>query len=110
GDDVNLAAKPGELAPATFETVIDQKTGRLVRDRAAIALRRNPATGHWLLFLFGRHTQGTQSAAEASTDEQFLSQLKWPGGYAFPDSFRILVGVTVNDGIPGAPTPVLVNT
>jgi len=114
GDDLSLAAKPEDLTISPsfgpFETVIDHKTGQLVKDRATIALRRNPATGRWLLFLFGRHTQGTQAAAEASTDEQFLSRLKWPGsGAPFPDSFRVLIGVKINDGIPGAPAAVLVN-
>jgi hypothetical protein len=93
-----------------FGTVFDKDSGQLIRDRAAVALRRHASTGHWLLFLYGQHTQGTQAAAEAATDEAFLSQLKWPGAsIQFPDSFRILIGVTVNDGIPESPVPAMVN-
>jgi hypothetical protein len=108
GDDVTL--EQSEIHPAkSYATVFDQKTRELIRDRAIIALRKHATTGHWLLFLYGKHSQGTQAAAEASSNERFLSQLKWPRPAAtFPDSFRILVGVTVNDGIPQDPLPAAV--
>jgi hypothetical protein len=107
GNDLSLEPEP-DLAPR-FATVFDPKTHQLIRDRAIIALRKHATTGHWLLFLYGQHSQGTQAAAEASSDERFLSQLKWPAPTAaFPDSFRILVGVTVNDGIPQEPLPAAV--
>jgi hypothetical protein len=105
GDDLSL-----EQPETGYATVFDQKTGELIHDRAIIALRRHVTTGHWLLFLYGKHSQGTQAAAEASSDERFLAQLKWPPPSApFPDSFRILVGVTVNDGIPQEPLPAAVH-
>ena len=108
GNDLSLEQPENDLAQR-YATVFDQKTNELVRDRAIIALRKHASTGHWLLFLYGKHSQGTQAAAEASSDERFLSQLKWPLPAApFPDSFRILVGVTVNDGIPQDPTPAAV--
>jgi hypothetical protein len=103
GPDIDL---PAELPPASagkrdphrYETVFDSKTGGVTKDRAIIALRKNTATGHWLLFLWGAHSQGTQSVAEAATDERFLSQLKWPQpAPPFPDRFHILVGVTLHD-------------
>jgi hypothetical protein len=107
GDDLSLQSET-ELAQP-YATVFDQKTNELIRDRALIALRKHASTGHWLLFLYGKHSQGTQAAAEASSNERFLSELKWPVPAApFPDSFRILVGVTVNDGIPQDPTPAAV--
>jgi hypothetical protein len=116
GKDVNMRMTPEERAAVDadssrkFATVFDQDSGQLIRDRAAIALHRQAQTGHWSLFLYGQHTQGTQAAAEAATDEAFLSQLKWPPASApFPDSFRILIGVSVNDGIPESPVPALVN-
>jgi hypothetical protein len=104
GEDLSLA-EPN--APVEYATVLDTKTGQITRDRAIIALRKNPATGHWVLFLWGRHSQGTHAAAEASTDERFLAQLKWPAA-PYPDGFHVLVGVAVNDGIPQRPEPVAV--
>jgi hypothetical protein len=116
GKDVSMRMTPEERAVVDadpsrkFATVFDKDSGQLIRDRAAIALRRHAQTGHWLLFLYGQHTQGTQAAAEAATDEVFLSQLRWPSASApFPDSCRILIGVSVNDGIPESPVPALVN-
>ena len=116
GKDVDMRLSAQESAALNadasrkFGTVFDKDSGQLIRDRAAVALRRHASTGHWLLFLYGQHTQGTQAAAEAATDEAFLSQLKWPGhSIQFPDSFRILIGVTVNDGIPESPVPAMVN-
>jgi len=116
GKDVDMKVSAEEKAALNaepsrkFETVFDKDSGQLIRDRAALALRRHASTGHWLLFLYGQHTQGTQAAAEAATDEAFLSQLKWPvSSVQFPDSFRILIGVTVNDGIPETPVPAMVN-
>jgi hypothetical protein len=44
---------------------------------------------------------------EASTDERFLTQLKWPA-VGVSDSFHVLVGVNVNDGIPQRPEPIAV--
>jgi hypothetical protein len=108
GNDLTLEQSEMDLTQR-YATVFDQKTGELLRDRAIIALRKHAVTGHWLLFLYGKHSQGTQAAAEASSNERFLSQLKWPASAApFPDSFRILVGVTVNDGIPQDPLPAAV--
>ena len=105
GGDLSLAPGPGDIA--SYQTTFDAKTRQLVSDRGIIALRRYPATGHWLLFLFGKHTQGTHAAAEGSTDERFLARLRWPSSTGpVPDSFRVFVGVAVTDGIPGAPVPV----
>lgn len=107
GDGLSL--EPETDLGQRYATVFDQKTSELIRDRALIALRKDTTTGHWLLFLYGKHSQGTQAAAEASSNERFLSQLKWPPEAApFPDSFRILVGVNVNDGIPQDPMPAAV--
>jgi hypothetical protein len=115
GADLRLAAEATDVAPAQsnsspaqrFETAFDTTTGKLIRDRGLIALRRHPTTGHWLLFLWGKHTQGTHAAAEATLDERFLAQLHWPApGTPFPDSFRVLVGVNVNDGLPEGAVPV----
>jgi len=39
---------------------------------------------------------------DAVTDGHFLTQPKWPPS-PFPDSFHVLVGVNVNDGIPHRP-------
>ena len=94
-------------APPGFETVLDPKTGQTIKDRAIVALRKHPDTGRWVLFLWGHHTQGTHAAAEACTDERFLTQLKWPST-PFPDSFHVLVAVNVNDGIPQRPVPAAV--
>jgi hypothetical protein len=113
GPDIDL---PAELPPAfgkpdphRYETVFDRKTGAVTNDRAIIALRKSTATGHWLLFLWGAHSQGTQSVAEAATDERFLSQLKWPKpSFPFPDRFHILVGVTLHDTAPDDNLPVAV--
>jgi hypothetical protein len=106
GDDLSLEQSQTDLGQR-YATVFDQKTSELIRDRAIIALRKHAS--HWLLFLYGKHSQGTQAAAEASSNERFLSQLKWPQpATPFPDSFRILVGVNVNDGIPQDPMPAAV--
>jgi hypothetical protein len=104
GEDLSLA-EPN--TPREYETVLDARTGQITRDRAIVALRRHPASGRWVLFLWGKHSQGTHAAAEASTDERFLAQLKWPAS-PFPDSFHVLVGVNVNDGIPQRPVSVAV--
>ena len=104
GEDLSLD-EPNP--PHPYETVMDAKTGQISRDRAIVALRKHPATGRWVLFLWGRHSQGTHAAAEASTDERFLAQLRWPAS-AYPDSFHVLVGVNVNDGIPQRPEAVAV--
>jgi hypothetical protein len=102
GEDLTLT-EPNP--PHQYQTLVDAKTGQITRDRAIVALRKHSATGRWVLFLWGRHSQGTHAAAEAATDERFLSQLQWPAS-AFPDSFHVLVGVSVNDGIPQRPEPV----
>jgi hypothetical protein len=104
GDGLSLA-EPGQ--PAQYETALDSRTGEIVRDRAIIALRRHPDTGRWVLFLWGHHSLATHAAAEASTDERFLAQLKWPA-LPFPDGFHVLVSVNVNDGIPERLVPVAV--
>jgi hypothetical protein len=107
-----LTLKPGanDIAPGfedRYRTAFDPKTGQLISDRGLIALRRHPSTGHWLLFLFGNHTQGTRGAAEGTMDERFLAGLQWPSASGpVPDSFRILVGMNVTDGIPEGPVPV----
>jgi len=115
GGDLSLAPGPGDMGVAggggeslaRYQTTFDPKTRQLISDRGVIALRRYAATGHWLLFLFGKHTQGTHAAAEGSTDERFLARLRWPSkGGPIPDSFRVFVGVAVTDGIPGVPVPV----
>ena len=106
--DVSLKA-PGGLSnekTTQFATAVDSQTGNLTRDRGIIALRRDP-TGHWVLILYGKHSQGTRAAAEAATDEHFLAQLHWPRA-PFPDSFRVFVGVSVADGIPQEPEAVAV--
>jgi hypothetical protein len=102
GEDLSLT-EPN--SPHEYQTLVDAKTGQITRDRAIVALRKHPATGRWVLFLWGRHSQGTHAAAEAATDERFLAQLQWPAS-PFPDSFHVLVGVSVNDGIPQRPEPV----
>jgi len=104
GQDLSLA---DPNLPQQYQTILDSKTGEITRDRAIVALRKYPATGRWLLFLWGRHSQGTHAAAEASTDDRFLAQLKWPSS-PYPDSFHVLLGVSVNDGIPQRPEPVVV--
>ncbi len=104
GNDLSL---DDSNPPQQYETIMDAKTGQVTRDRAIVALRKHPVSGRWVLFLWGRHSQGTHAAAEASTDERFLAQLKWPAG-AFPDSFHVLVGVNVTDGIPQHPLPAAV--
>jgi hypothetical protein len=104
GEDLSLA-DPSH-APQ-YATVLDSRTGEITRDKGIVALRRHPATGRWVLFLWGHHSQGTHAAAEASTDEQFLAQLRWPAA-PFPDSFHVLVSANVNDGIPERPSPVAV--
>lgn len=92
---------------ARYQTASDPKTGELISDRGLIAMRRHPSTGHWLLFLYGKHTQGTRGAVEGAMDERFLAGLHWPtAAQPVPDSFRILIGVTVRDGIPEGPVPV----
>lgn len=92
-------------SPREYQTILDSKTGEVTRDRGIVALRKYPATGRWVLFLWGNHSQGTHAAAEASTDDRFLAQLKWPSS-PYPDSFHVLVGVSVNDGIPQRPEAV----
>jgi hypothetical protein len=104
GEDLSLT-DPSPLQQ--YQTVMDPKTGQITRDRAIMALRKLPATGRWVLFLWGRHSQGTHAAAEASTDDRFLAQLQWPSS-PYPDSFHVLVGVSVNDGIPQRPELVAV--
>jgi hypothetical protein len=102
GEDLSLT----EPNPSPeYATVLDHRTGQVTRDRGIVALRRHPATGRWLLFLWGRHSQGTHAAAEAATDERFLARLKWPAA-PFPDGFHVLVSVAVNDGVPERPLPV----
>jgi len=113
GEDVSLTPSAKDLLnPAQsqqYTTAFDSKSGLITRDRGIVALRKHPATGHWVLILYGHHSHGTHAAAEASTDERFLSQLKWPTSVApFPESFRVLVSVNVNDGIPEGPIPVAV--
>jgi len=114
GGDLSLAPDPKDATPVPgaastmkYETAFDTKTGQLIRDRGLIAVRRHPTTGRWLLFLYGKHTQGTHAAAEGSTQERFLAQLPWPSSVAaLPESFRALVGVTVSNGIPEGPVPI----
>lgn len=111
GNDLSLNATPQDLPEPSqllqYATAFDNHTGQLTKDRAIVALRKHPLTGRWMLFLYGKHSQGTHAAAEASTDEGFLSRLQWPASTSpFPDSFHVLVGVTVNDGIPEEPVPV----
>jgi hypothetical protein len=113
GEDLSLRVTPEDLLDPgqsqQYATAFDSKTGQLTRDRAIVALRKHPLTGRWVLFLFGKHSQGTHAAAEAATDERFLSRLKWPPPSSpYPESFHVLVGVTVNDGIPEGPVPVAV--
>jgi hypothetical protein len=113
GEDISLTARPGDLLDARqaaqYTTVFDSKSGLITRDHGIVALRRHPATGRWVLIMYGHHSHGTHAAAEASTDERFLSRLKWPGSVTpFPESFRVLVSVEVNDGVPAGPTPVAV--
>lgn len=104
GEDLSLR---DANAPPQYETVQDSRTGQLTRDRGIVALRRHPETGRWVLFLWGHHSQGTHAAAEASTDEGFLAQLRWPAA-PFPEGFHVLVSVAVNDGIPERPWPAAV--
>lgn len=109
GQDLSLDAPPEDLTPTEareFSTVLN-RTGQLTNDRGLIALRRNPDTGLWVLFLYGKHSQGTLAAAEAATDGQFLSQLRraTPAS-GFPENFHVLIGVAVNDGIPQRPIAV----
>jgi hypothetical protein len=114
GTDLKLAPDPGDVTlarPAAasspkFETAFDSETGQLISDRGLIALRRHPTTGHWLLFLYGKHTQGTLAAAEGSTQERFLAQLPWAQPSSVPDDFRALLAVTVSNGIPEGPVPI----
>jgi hypothetical protein len=104
GDGLSLV-EPNQ--PPQDESELDSRTGQIVRDRAIVALRRHPDTGRWVVFLWGRHSHGTHAAAEASMDERFLAQLKWPAS-PFPDSFHVLVNVKVNDGIPERLMPMAV--
>jgi hypothetical protein len=112
GQDLSINAGANTLSTdeaQRYTTVLNPQTGQLTRDRGLIALRKNPATSRWVLFLYGRHSQGTYAAAEASTDGPFLSQLQWPGSKPqIPDSFHVFLGVSVNDGIPEEPIPVAV--
>ncbi|MGE5644926.1 MAG: hypothetical protein ACM336_03950 [Acidobacteriota bacterium] len=103
GQDVDVRAWANDPAPRpdthSFPITFDSATGELSKDRAVIALRRNTETGHWLLFLYGAHSQGSLAVAEAVTGERFISKLNWPVPAAvFPDRFEILVGVTVLAG------------
>jgi len=104
GADLSLS-EPEQ--PPGYATVLDPHTGQVTRDRGIVALRRNAATGRWMLFLWGHHSQGTHAAAEVSTDERFLAQLKWPAT-PFPDSFHVLLSVEVNDGVPARALPAAV--
>jgi hypothetical protein len=110
GADLTLTPDARGIPPgleARYQTAFDPKTGQLISDRGLIAMRRHPSTGHWLLFLYGKHTQGTRGAVEGAIDERFLAGLHWPAAAEpVPDSFRILIGVTVTDGIPEGPVPV----
>ncbi len=107
--DVTLA-RPAAVSAPKFETAFDSETGQLISDRGLIALRRHPTTGHWLLFLYGKHTQGTLAAAEGSTQERFLAQLPWAQSLRVPDGFRVLLAVTVSNGIPEGPVPIALRT
>lgn len=104
GGDLSLEERD---APPGFETVLDRRTGQVTRDRGIVALRRHAASGRWVLFIWGHHSQGTHAAAEACTDERFLAQLKWPGS-PFPDGFHVLMNVEVSDGVPGRAVPLAV--
>lgn len=114
GTDLKLAPEAGDITLARpamastpkFETAFDSETGQLISDRGLIALRRRPTTGNWLLFLYGKHTQGTLAAAEGSTQERFLAQLPWAKSPPVPDGFRVLLAVTVSNGIPEGPVPI----
>lgn len=103
GGDLSLAEKD---PPPGFQTVLDPRTGQVTRDRGIVALR-HAASGRWVLFLWGNHSQGTHAAAEACTDERFLEQLQWPGS-PFPESFHVLVSVDVNEGVPERAAPLAV--
>ena len=114
GGDLSLNPDPGSVTPVRtgaastwkYETAFDGNTGKLIRDRGLIALRRHPTTGHWLLFLWGKHTQGTHAAAEGTIQERFLAQLPWPGSTTpVPDSFLAFVGVAVSNGVAEGPIP-----
>lgn len=108
GQDLNLTPTE-DPPPPPFETRVDSKTGKLVRDRGIVALRLHGPTKRWQLFLYGRHSQGTQAAAEAATDERLLAQLKWPAAVTpFPDNFQVLLSVAVTDGVPEEVSPVAV--
>ncbi len=115
--DISLASASAELASSPeskeasdhYQTVFDTKTGQVLKDRAVVAMRRHVSTGHWVLVLYGKYSQGTHAAAEALVDERFLSQLNWPDARKpFPEAFRLMVAVNVNDGIPQGPMPVAV--
>jgi hypothetical protein len=110
GADLTLTPDARGIPPgleARYQTAFDPKTGQLISDRGLIAMRRHPSTGHWLLSLYGKHTQGTRGAVEGAMDERFLAGLQWPtAAQPVPDSFRILIGVTVTDGIPEGTIPV----
>lgn len=113
GEDLSLDAGGKEIEglaeAAQFQTVYDPKTQQVTKDRALIAVRRHPTAGHWIMVLYGKYTQGTYAAAEATTDEHFLARLNWPGLVKpFPETFRVLLGVNVNNGIPEGPIPVAV--
>jgi len=57
GDDLSLEQSQTDVGQR-YATVFDQKTSELIRDRAIIALRKHASTGHWLLFLYGKHRPG----------------------------------------------------
>lgn len=101
----NLRAGKGEQSRYAG-SVFERKSGRLTSDYAVIAVQHSSATGHWVLLLFGGQSEGTQGAAEAITDERFLADLLRkvtpPSTQVlrFPESFQVLLGVKVDNGIP----------
>lgn len=108
GSVTNLRTQKGEQSRYVI-SVFDPKTGALTSDYAVVALQRSSATGHWVLLLFGGHSEGTQAAAEAMTDESFLRDLlermraSTNRSSSFPDSFQVLLSVKVDNGIPAIP-------
>lgn len=106
GDDLSLNTPPDLPDAGTqYTTVFDSRSGQIARDRGIIAVRKHPESGHWVMILYGRHSYGTRAAAEAATDGTFLSQVKWPVSIRpFPERFRVLVNVNVNNGVSESPT------
>lgn len=109
GSITNLRPQEGEPARYLI-SVFDSRTGKLANDYAVVAVQRSNATGHWVLLLFGGHSEGTQAAAEAMTDESFLGDLfrkmvpTSSQASSFPDNFQVLLSVKVDNGIPERPT------